>query len=236
MDVVESMGSLVIGEEDKKTRKARLRAEKNALGLAAKSRRKLKAEEHAKEKALWAGDYVPPDGEHDAESARTYLESWVKPWRATLRPLRVLYPFLAEQGLGSEGMLIGTDAFTQAAFCFDPWTLYEKGVVTNPNIALAGVIGTGKSSIMKCLALRGMATGKRTYIPGDVKGEWASLARTVGGMVISPEGLPGNASTLSMREPGLPGTRPDTLSAMTNGTLWSHATGSPYSRPLSKPC
>lgn len=188
MDVVESMGSLVIGEEDKKTRKARLRAEKNALGLAAKSRRKLKAEEHAKEKALWAGDYVPPDGEHDAESARTYLESWVKPWRATLRPLRVLYPFLAEQGLGSEGMLIGTDAFTQAAFCFDPWTLYEKGVVTNPNIALAGVIGTGKSSIMKCLALRGMATGKRTYIPGDVKGEWASLARAVGGMVISPGG------------------------------------------------
>ena len=82
----------------------------------------------------------------------------------------MLYPFLAEQGLGSEGMLIGTDAFTQAAFCFDPWTLYEKGVVTNPNIALAGVIGTGKSSIMKCLALRGMATGKRTYIPGDVKG------------------------------------------------------------------
>lgn len=188
MSSVETVGSLVIGEEDTKTRKNRLQAEKAAQREATKRAKASKAAERAKEKALWAGNYIPIDGEHTDESARTYLEPYIKPWRATLRPLRVLYPFLAEQGLGSEGMLVGTDAFTQAAFCFDPWVLYANGVVTNPNIALAGVIGTGKSSVMKCLALRGMATGKRTYIPGDVKGEWGALARAVGGMVISPGG------------------------------------------------
>ena len=94
------------------------------------------------------------------------------------------YPFLAEEGLGSAGILIGQDAWSGTAFCYDPWVLYQRGVLTNPNIFLAGQIGRGKSTLAKSLAARCIAFGRRVYVPGDPKGEWAPVARAVGGQVI----------------------------------------------------
>jgi hypothetical protein len=40
-------------------------------------------------------------------------------------------------------------------------------VLTNPNIFLAGQIGRGKSMLAKSLAARGVAFGRRVYVPGD---------------------------------------------------------------------
>jgi type IV secretory pathway VirB4 component len=94
------------------------------------------------------------------------------------------YPFLAEEGLGSEGALIGQDAWSGTAFCYDPWELYRKGILTNPNIFLAGQIGRGKSTLAKALATRYIAFGRRIYVPGDPKGEWSVVSRAVGGQVI----------------------------------------------------
>ena len=104
--------------------------------------------------------------------------------RATSEVLAGAYPFLAEEGLGSAGILIGQDAWSGTAFCYDPWVLYQQGVLTNPNIFLAGQIGRGKSTLAKSLAARCIAFGRRVYVPGDPKGEWAPVARAVGGQVI----------------------------------------------------
>ena len=95
------------------------------------------------------------------------------------------YPFLAEQGLGSAGVLIGTDLLSGGAFVYDPWVLYHQGVITNPNVLLAGVIGTGKSALAKSLTTRSLAFGVRVYVPGDPKGEWTPVARAVGGVAIT---------------------------------------------------
>ena len=99
--------------------------------------------------------------------------------------LALAYPFLAEAGLGSEGALIGHDSWSGTAFCFDVWNLYERLVVTNPNILLAGIIGRGKSALAKSMATRAIAFGRKVYVPGDPKGEWTPVARAVGGATIA---------------------------------------------------
>ena len=115
---------------------------------------------------------------------RTWLPLRLPSHRASSATLAGVYPFLASTPL-DRGVYVGTDAFTGSAFCFDPWTLYAEGVLTNPNMLLAGVIGQGKSALAKSLAVRSIAAGRRVYVPGDPKGEWAPVAEAVGGRVIA---------------------------------------------------
>lgn len=104
--------------------------------------------------------------------------------RASSAVLAGAYPFLATTPC-KVGAPVGVDAFSGGLFCFDPWALYATGELTNPNMLLAGVIGQGKSALAKSLALRSIAAGRSVYVPGDPKGEWAAVARAVGGVVVT---------------------------------------------------
>ena len=117
-------------------------------------------------------------------AGRSYRRLKLVPHRATSEVLAGAYPFLAEEGLGSAGVMIGQDAWSGSAFCYDPWELYRQGALTNPNICLAGQIGRGKSTLAKSLATRCVAFGRRVYVPGDPKGEWTVVARAVGGQAV----------------------------------------------------
>jgi hypothetical protein len=128
--------------------------------------------------------YLPRHGDPGPAAGRSYQRLRVNPHRATSEILAGAYPFLAEEGLGSRGALIGQDAWSGTAFCFDPWELYRQGTLTNPNMFLAGQIGRGKSTLAKGLAARYIAFGRRVYVPGDPKGEWSVVTRAVGGQVI----------------------------------------------------
>jgi hypothetical protein len=120
------------------------------------------------------------------------------------------YPFLAEGGLGAQGVYIGRDVHAEASFVFDPFALYGKVEgFTNPNLLLAGVIGQGKSALAKSLALRSVAFGYRVYVPCDPKGEWTPVARALGGMSVAlGPGLPGRLNPLDTapRPPTVPET------------------------------
>ena len=143
---------------------------------------------------------LPAMGERGPAALRPWRRLRVPAHRATSEVLAVAYPFLAEQGLGSEGVLIGQDAWSGTAFCFDPWELYRRGVLTNPNMFLAGQIGRGKSALAKSFASRCIAFGRRVYVPGDPKGEWAAVSRALGGQVI--ELGPGRAARLNPLDEG----------------------------------
>jgi type IV secretory pathway VirB4 component len=118
--------------------------------------------------------------------------------RASSATLAGAYPFLVAPSC-SIGVLVGTDALTGEPFCFDPWDLYSAGVLTNPNVLLAGVIGQGKSALAKTLALRSIAAGRRVYVPGDPKGEWGAVADAVGGVVVRlGPGLPTRLNPLDV--------------------------------------
>lgn len=114
---------------------------------------------------------------------RSWLPLRLPAHRASSATLAGAYPFLAAPALDT-GVYVGTDALTGEPFCFDPWALYNAGILTNPNVVLAGVIGQGKSALAKSLAVRSIAAGRRVYVPGDPKGEWAPVARAVGGVVV----------------------------------------------------
>jgi type IV secretory pathway VirB4 component len=118
--------------------------------------------------------------------------------RMTTATVSGAYPFLAEGGLGSDGIYIGRDVHAEASFTFDPFSLYGtlEGF-TNPNALLAGVIGQGKSALAKSLALRSIAHGYRVYVPCDPKGEWSVVAAALGGTTIAlGVGLPGRLNPL----------------------------------------
>ena len=116
--------------------------------------------------------------------------------RASSVTLAGAYPFLAPMPC-LDGVPLGVDAITGEPFCFDPWTLYAAGHLTNPNVALAGVIGSGKSALAKSLAVRAVAAGRQAYVPGDPKGEWAPVAHALGGVVVRlGPGLPARLNPL----------------------------------------
>lgn len=116
------------------------------------------------------------------------------PHRASTAILAGAYPFLGTVP-SDVGVPVGVDAFTGSLYCFDPWALYARDELTNPNVVLAGVIGQGKSALAKSLALRSIAAGRRVYVPGDPKGEWAAVAEAIGGTVIRLG--PGQASRIN---------------------------------------
>jgi type IV secretory pathway VirB4 component len=94
------------------------------------------------------------------------------------------YPFLAEAGLGAEGVFIGQDTFCGGAFTYDPWVLYRKGIITAPNVILAGIVGAGKSALAKSLYVRSLPFGRKVYVACDPKGEHTPIAHAVGGIAI----------------------------------------------------
>lgn len=146
------------------------------------------------------GALLPVNGEPGPEALRSLRGLVLPSHRATSDVLAGAYPFLAEAGLGNEGVFIGQDAWSGGGFCFDPWQLYRQGVITNPNCLLAGVVGKGKSFLAKSLATRSIAFGRRIYVPGDPKGEWSVVADAVGGAAIQLR--PGSANRLNPLDAG----------------------------------
>ncbi|MGW4031677.1 ATP-binding protein [Streptomyces sp. NPDC004838] len=141
----------------------------------------------------------PPSGRPGPASARGGTLN-LPAHRMTTAIASGAYPFLAEGGLGAEGIFIGRDVHAEAAFCYDPFSLYNSGRVegfTNPNAVLAGIIGMGKSALAKSIATRAIAHGYRVYVPCDPKGEWTAVATALGGYTIAlGPGLPGRLNPL----------------------------------------
>jgi hypothetical protein len=116
----------------------------------------------------------------------------------TTRNLGAAYPLVAEPGLGHRGVLIGHDLLG-GSFVFDPFELYAQGVVSNPNMAVFGQIGRGKSAFVKSYLWRQAVFGRRAWVV-DPKGEYGTLAAAWG---VRPVSLrPGGTVRLNPLDPG----------------------------------
>lgn len=179
--------SVLVGPEGerRKHRRARARAAARIQDDArraeqAAGRTRLEAERHARRNT----HYLPRAGELGASMLRTPARFRVPRHQDTSATLSGHYPFLAEAGLGSAGVFIGQDLYSGGSFVYDPWELYRQGIITAPNMILAGIVGSGKSSLAKSLYTRSIPFGRRVYVPGDPKGEHTAVARAVGGRAI----------------------------------------------------
>ena len=159
---------------------------------AAKIETSARQAKKAEAKARWQTEqaerrntiYLPANGEPGPAALRTPGRLRLPKHQDTSATLAGQYPFLAEAGLGSSGVFVGQDLYSGGSFVYDPWVLYARGVITAPNVVLAGIVGSGKSSLAKSLYTRSLPFGRRVYVPGDPKGEHTPVAEAVGGKAI----------------------------------------------------
>lgn len=172
-------------KERRKARKQRERAaarrrtaKRQANAAEAKARRE---KEQAERRATM---YLPASGELGPAALRMPGPLRIPRHQDTSASLAAAYPFLAEGGFGADGVFVGQDLYSGGSFVYDPWVLYARGIITAPNVVLAGIVGSGKSALAKSLYTRSIPFGRRVYVPGDPKGEHTAVARAVGGRAI----------------------------------------------------
>lgn len=120
--------------------------------------------------------YLPRVGESGAARLRTPGRVRLTGHQDISTTLVGAYPFVAEGGLGADGVFVGQDLYSGGSLVYDPWVLYARGVITAPNVVLAGIVGSGKSALVKSLYTRSLPFGRRVYVPGDPKGERTAVA------------------------------------------------------------
>lgn len=103
-----------------------------------------------------------------------------RPWThwITSRDLVSLRLPAHDAGTGLSGRSLGL-SLRGNDFVFDPFDGYEAGLVSNPNMIVAGSIGAGKSTVVKMLIDRALARRRRVVVI-DPKGEYGDLARAYG--------------------------------------------------------
>jgi type IV secretory pathway VirB4 component len=112
------------------------------------------------------------------------VRSAVRPaHRFTTRHAQAIYPFTNAGGIGGDGVFIGRDA-GGGAFCFDPWVLYGRGALDDPNVIVLGKLGQGKSALVKTLLWRMLLFGRRAFVL-DIKREYGPLCDALGVRPIS---------------------------------------------------
>jgi type IV secretory pathway VirB4 component len=187
--------------ERRRDRRARRDA---ATSLLTQDRQARRAAAKAQEDALAAErrgtTLLPGAGERGPAALRTPGRLRLPRHQDTSATLAGAYPFLAEGGLGSDGVFIGQDLYSGSSFVYDPWVLYSRGMITAPNLVLAGIVGSGKSALAKSLYTRSIPFGRRVYVPGDPKGEHTAVAHAVGGRAIALG--PGMANRLNPLDEG----------------------------------
>ena len=172
--------------ERRRDRRLREAATRRIYQLDAAARRdEARARLQAERDEAGSAAYLPRGGEAGPAALRQYRRLRLPAHQDTSATLQGAYPFLAGGGLGSRGVFVGQDLYSGSSFVYDPWELYADGVITAPNVVLAGIVGSGKSSLAKSLYCRSIAFGRRVYIPCDPKGEHAKLAEQLGGKAIA---------------------------------------------------
>ena len=148
--------------------------------------------------------FVPP--QHRVPPRR----GWAQPWggrsavpsrvpvhRGPAGQIQGLYPWLHGSPMPPVGAVVGVDCLTRGTWSFHPLAWLDENIVSNPNMLITGGPGEGKSALIKIACERLMPYGIRACIAGDLKNEYAPLARAVGVEPIElGPGLPGRLNPL----------------------------------------
>ncbi|MGA2453659.1 MAG: hypothetical protein ABSG93_09090 [Solirubrobacteraceae bacterium] len=126
------------------------------------------------------------------------------------------YPAVAEAGLGARGVYVGSDLHG-GSFVYDPWLLYQRGVLSIANTIVLGMPDFGKSSLSKSWLYRSRVFGRRCEII-DPKGEYEPLVHALNGVTLRLS--PGGATRLNpLTRIGTPEMREGLLQAVAHAML-----------------
>lgn len=152
--------------------------------------RKTKARPDESVAQLGRIDLPSLEGALSRPSPRKAARGWYAPRQTpapiTTRQAEILNPALVGAPTDDEGVLQGRDVMSNLPVASDPFAAYERKQVTSPNVAVLGMIGSGKSSLLKTVyVLRPMVLRDRRCVVIDRKdqageGEYAVVARALG--------------------------------------------------------
>lgn len=128
-----------------------------------------------------------PSSRPDAKRARR--EGYFRratPAPSTTRQAEILNTALIGAPTDDEGIVIGRDMLSNTAVAHDPFTAYQRKIITSPAVIVLGTIGSGKSSLIKTVyVLRPIIMKGRRAVVMDKKdrggeGEYSELTREHG--------------------------------------------------------
>ncbi|MGO9899522.1 MAG: ATP/GTP-binding protein [Solirubrobacteraceae bacterium] len=148
----------------------------------------------AEEPAARAGDRRPPAvraapepgarGYKGAGCGRDgYIDTPVM-WRGSTFQVCGLWPWLLGSNSPRNAALLGRHIDTGEMVCADPLSYFKGGLITQPSLILLGLNGYGKSSLLRRIAACVAAFGAVPLILGDLKGEFVTMIRALGGQVV----------------------------------------------------
>lgn len=123
------------------------------------------------------------------------------PWHmATISESRLLNPMGVSGWSKFRGPVIGRSLVNGNLWRYDAWSPYQYDK-TSVNGLILGMMGSGKSTVLKVLSLRETLPpwNRHILIEGDPKGEWAIVAKAVGGQVVEV----GSGQYLNPLDPGV---------------------------------
>lgn len=88
---------------------------------------------------------------------------------------------MVEGSLRSDGMFVGQDLYSGGSVFYTPWVLCTLWIITAPNLVLARIVRSKKSSLAKSLHTRSLLFGQRVYLFGNLKGEHTAMANVMVG-------------------------------------------------------
>lgn len=118
----------------------------------------------------------------------TGYTGWIQPpdeWRGTSVQVCGLWPFASGTGTPMIGVPVGRNLLTGGTLCCDPLNWFMRAqLISNPSLFVLGIPGIGKSAFIKRLILGLSGYGTMPLVLGDLKGEYRSLVRALGGQVL----------------------------------------------------
>lgn len=128
------------------------------------------------------------------------------PVPSTSRQTEVLNPAIVGAPTSPRGVTIGRDLLSGSLVAHDPFTAYERGVITSPNVVIIGDIGSGKSSCNKTIyVLRPLTLKNRRCLiidrkTRDGRGEYCELVERYGRTPFTMN-LDGDGTRLNILDP-----------------------------------
>lgn len=123
------------------------------------------------------------------------------PHQCTSMELAAMYPALASRRWPSIGPVLGLDMLSGSEFCFDPWRLYDLGIIPSTGILLMGGYRQGKSFLLKRMISLLALFGRQAINTSDSKGEHVFMAQQIGGDV-AQIGTPGSGTYVNPLQRG----------------------------------
>ena len=107
-------------------------------------------------------------------------------WRGTSVQVCGLYPFCSGTSAPMIGVPLGLNLRTVSTVCCDPISWFERAsLISNPSVFCLANPGTGKSTLIRRMALGLAGQGTVPLVLGDTKPDYVDLVAALDGQVVS---------------------------------------------------